>query len=220
MRIRNVAGKFLVAACLGLSAIAPANANLVTNGGFEDVVLPTGTSFVTLGAGSPALTGWTILGSVDHIRDYWVPSEGAQSIDLNGFGLVGTISQTFATTVGQPYELTFDMAGNPDFGSVKSLLVQIDSVAQLFSFDSTGQSHGAMGWITHSLVFTATDVLTTLMFQSLTFDFPAIPPIERVFSFGPALDNVAVNAVPVPAAVWLLGSALLGLGMIRRRTAA
>jgi hypothetical protein len=31
------------------------------------------------------------------------------------------------------------------------------------------------------------------------------------------LDNIVVNAVPVPAAVWLFGSALAGLGWFRRR---
>lgn len=35
-----------------------------------------------------------------------------------------------------------------------------------------------------------------------------------------AFDNVTVNAVPVPAAVWLMMSALGGLGVIRRKRAA
>ena len=32
------------------------------------------------------------------------------------------------------------------------------------------------------------------------------------------LDNVVVNAVPIPAAVWLFGSALAALGWLRRKT--
>ena len=40
--------------------------------------------------------------------------------------------------------------------------------------------------------------------------------------FGPGggtveLDNIVVSAVPVPAAVWLFGSALVGLGWLRRK---
>jgi len=31
------------------------------------------------------------------------------------------------------------------------------------------------------------------------------------------IDNINVSAVPVPAAVWLFGSALAGLGWIRRK---
>jgi hypothetical protein len=34
------------------------------------------------------------------------------------------------------------------------------------------------------------------------------------------LDNIAVSAVPVPAAVWLFGSALAGLGWMRRKQTA
>jgi hypothetical protein len=33
-------------------------------------------------------------------------------------------------------------------------------------------------------------------------------------------DNIGLTAVPVPAAVWLLGSALLGVGIVARRRAA
>ena len=33
----------------------------------------------------------------------------------------------------------------------------------------------------------------------------------------PLFDNIVVSAVPVPAAVWLFGSALAGLGWIRRK---
>ena len=47
--------------------------------------------------------------------------------------------------------------------------------------------------------------------------------IARSIQFGDAvgagLDNVTVNAVPVPAAAWLMGSALLGLGGVARRRA-
>ena len=35
--------------------------------------------------------------------------------------------------------------------------------------------------------------------------------------FGASIDNVWVSAVPVPAAVWLFGSALAGLGWMRRK---
>jgi hypothetical protein len=40
------------------------------------------------------------------------------------------------------------------------------------------------------------------------------------FGFGSAtveLDNIVVSAVPIPAAVWLFGSALAGLGWMRRK---
>jgi hypothetical protein len=39
------------------------------------------------------------------------------------------------------------------------------------------------------------------------------------YTFGivPAIDNITLQAVPVPAAAWLFGSALVGLGWMRRR---
>jgi len=39
-------------------------------------------------------------------------------------------------------------------------------------------------------------------------------------SFDSAIDNITVSAVPVPAAVWLFGSALAGLGWMHRRKTA
>lgn len=36
-------------------------------------------------------------------------------------------------------------------------------------------------------------------------------------AFATLSDSVAVSAVPVPAAVWLFGSALAGLGWLRRK---
>jgi len=38
--------------------------------------------------------------------------------------------------------------------------------------------------------------------------------------FGASIDNLVVTAVPVPAAVWLFGSALAGLGWMRRKQTA
>jgi hypothetical protein len=35
--------------------------------------------------------------------------------------------------------------------------------------------------------------------------------------FWPSIDNMAINAAPIPGAVWLLGSGLLGLAGLRRK---
>jgi hypothetical protein len=39
----------------------------------------------------------------------------------------------------------------------------------------------------------------------------------NIVGWDPAIDNIAVNVVPIPAAVWLFGSALASLGFVRRR---
>jgi choice-of-anchor C domain-containing protein len=192
-----------------------AHANLITNGSFEDGA-SVGGSFSTLTAGSTALTGWTIdWGQIDHIGTYWTPSQGARSLDLNGL-VPGSISQSFTTTSGTPYEIKFDLAGNPDFAGTKTLLVWGDGASvfnQVFTFDSTGKSTSNMGWVTESLTFTGGAGSTTLHFTSLTF-FPVTGPGP---AYGPALDNVSVTAVPLPPSLRLLGGSLVGLVAISRR---
>lgn len=213
--------KLAAAATLLLGATG-ASANLISNGGFE--VGTVAGSFSTLNAGSLNLNNWTIdSGSIDYINNYWqdAGSGSGRSIDLNGL-VPGSISQSFATTAGVLYEVTFSLSGNPDNNhtpAVKALRVSLtgaSSASQDFTFDTTNplNSSGNMGWLTKSFTFLGGAGLTTLTFLSLTTD-PASQP-----AFGPALDEVSVNAVPVPAAVWLLGSALLGVGLIARKRAA
>ena len=40
---------------------------------------------------------------------------------------------------------------------------------------------------------------------------------DQFTSFSPVIDDIVVSVVPIPAAVWLFGSALAGLGWIRRK---
>ena len=71
------------------------------NGGFEKpTIVPAG--FNNYVAPSAAITDWDVTGgSVDHVdSSIWPPYDGAQSLDLDGFS-PGTISQSFATIVGQ-----------------------------------------------------------------------------------------------------------------------
>jgi hypothetical protein len=63
--------------------------------------------------------------------------------------------------------------------------------------------------------------LTTVLFDT---SWSNLSSVDISFSVGSAfevgvLDNIAVSTVPVPAAVWLFGSALMGLGWFRRKQA-
>ena len=81
----------------------------------------------------------------------------------------------------------------------------------------TGYLEGG-GTVTHLFDSTAGTVVFDQSWVNLT-------SIDIVFTTGridsdftiPALDNITLQAVPVPAAVWLFGSALAGLGWLRRR---
>ena len=60
---------------------------------------------------------------------------------------------------------------------------------------------------------------TTDNLETFTFS-PAWSGLDRIELSSPnpgaLIDNIVVNVVPIPAAVWLFGSALIGLGACRR----
>jgi choice-of-anchor C domain-containing protein len=185
----------------------PVRADLCQNGSFESGVTLT-TSFLELNAGdSTSITNWTVIGggvrAIDYINGYWVASAGVRSLDLNGRPGPGGVEQGISTTIGDPYLVTFDMAGNPDGGpTIKTMQVSAigaSTQSQNFSFDITGHTKTNMGWTAMQWTFVADASNTTLRFMSTVTD---------TVGWGPALDNVSV--VPVPAAV-LLG--MLGLSV-------
>ena len=179
--------------------------NLLDNGSFEIGTDPG--SWTNVPSGGSAITDWTVGGSagVDYIGTYWDAQEGSRSVDLSGTD-AGFSSQTFATVTGVQYLVEFWMAGNPDGGpTTKTVEVSAAGSSADFTFDITGKSKSDMGWTYKSWIFTATGTPTTVKFLSKTSG-----------GWGPALDNVSVTAVPLPASAWL-GLGLLGImGAIRK----
>jgi len=194
----------LLAAALGLTA-PMAGAATVANGGFEDTTFAGG--FQT----TSSLNGWTVeSGTVDLINTYWASSEGTHNVDMSG-NAPAVISQVISgLTVGDSYFLTFDLSGNPDGPPVvKSLLAAIGGTSGLFTFDSsTAVRPSAMNWTPMVLRFTAEASSLTLRFSSVN---------DTVGFYGAALDNVAISAVPLPAAAPLLLAGLGGLVALGRR---
>jgi choice-of-anchor C domain-containing protein len=164
----------------------PSLANLLINGSFESGSSPG--AFAQLPIGSTAITGWQVTrDNVDYVGTGWYPADGSRSLDLSGT-TNGAIAQTFLTTPGQAYYVTFSLAGNPGGGpSVKSLRVTAAGTSADFSFDVSGRSAANMGWIEHTWPFTAMGANTTIEFSSLTTG-----------NAGPTLDNVSVNVGPPP----------------------
>lgn len=208
--------RILLSLAMALGAMAgSASAATIINGSFEAPTANVG-SFNTYGAGSTALTGWTISNaSIDHIGSgFWQASDGVQSVDLNGNQGASTISQVISGLVsGTMYQVLFDMAGNPQGApDIKTMNVSVGMAGvSSYSFDTSATSTAAMGWVTNAYTFTAGATSGLLSFASTTSGC----------CFGPALDNVRIQAVvspiPVPASGLLLLAGLGAVAGLRRR---
>ncbi|USX16240.1 choice-of-anchor C family protein [Oxalobacteraceae bacterium OTU3CAMAD1] len=188
----------VVAAFTVLSPAAYASVELIHNGGFESAGGFSG-GFETIGSG---LDGWTIGGTVDLINTYWTPASGSYSLDLNGGG-AGSISQSFATVVGQTYNVSFSLAGNPVGGGDKFFYASVNTPIT-YTFDIDGKTTANMGWVRRSFSFVATSDTSTLSFVG--------DPYHSYY--GAALDDISVvAAVPEPATY---GMMLVGLAMVGR----
>ena len=190
------------------------------NGSFEAGTLNSTGTFDTLAAGSTAITGWTVVGNgIDYIGALWPASQGSRSLDLLSCGVSGGVAQTFDTTAGVTYLVTFSLAGNPD-GGVKTLTVSPASNTQSYTFHTAGFSNSNVGWSSQTFAFTATASSTTLTFLGGVLGGGSS-------CAGSALDNVAVapangpaSAVPAGgglAAVLLAGAGLAALARRRMR---
>ena len=208
---------------LALLSASPAQANLITNGSFEDldgVFVPTsGLGFETLPSSSTKIPGWTVGGltGVDWVRDpaaaspgLWEASDGSFSIDLSASSEGFVTSTSFSTIIGLPIVVTFDLSGNPDVGPpVRNMDLLVNGVLESsFSYDTVanGNTRANMQYSQERIVFTPTTTTSTLTFLSLTSS-----------TGGPVLDNVKAVEVPEPTTS-ALALAALCLAIGRRRS--
>ena len=223
-RFTTKISNYLIFSCLiSLGLANPAQA-VLQNGSFEDGgfvdTSGTGDGFEFLAGGSTKITGWTVGGVGVDWHDgitFDSPQDGSLLVDLNLNGTpgqTGTLSQTFATNVGETYELSLYLAGagavSNGFSPNRSVTVDIAGINQVFS---TPASDGTvLTWEEHTLGFTATGASTTLTFSS---------PDDTGF-WGPLLDDVSVTAVPFefsPGLGLLAVGGVFGISRLRKKAA-
>jgi choice-of-anchor C domain-containing protein len=210
MKLRYVLAAGAAALLVAASPRAMAS-NLISDGNFDSPSAGSGYTTYSLGQ---SIGAWTVTtgtvnphtdgASVDLIGGYWQAPAGGGSVDLDGAYQASGIMQTFATTAGANYLLTFSLSGNPDGGpGPKDLLVTVGNASSQFTFVTGANSHDNMDYVAESVAFQATGTSTTLTFASEDVANSA---------FGPVIGNVSVSAVPLPGALTLFGAGLVGLG--------
>lgn len=161
--------------CL-LASCIKADAVTIINGSFED-----------------GYTGWYVTyGNVDLLEGYWIASDGTHSVDMSG-NTAGGIAQVINTVIGQEYQVSFDLSGNPDgLPTTKTLTVSTGYSSQTYTYSLPQDiSKNDMKWQTQFFNFTAEKDQTELSFSSLDYS-----------CFGAALDNVKITEYPpLPASV-------------------
>ena len=222
-----VKSSLIAALVVGLGVPHNASAdNLLVNGGFETPVQggPLFAAF-NVPAGSSLITGWTVVqGNVDLTNPCCygpgpntLNPSSMQDVDLIGDtnappGVFGGLSQSFATTPGQRYRLTFDYSHNNGTQSpsgdyaVQVTVADANAPANTIFFVEQSQpffpqvGFPSGGWQTFSRDFTANSDLTLLTFIDT----------RGAFNAGIYLDDVSVevvSAVPGP----IVGTGLPGL---------
>jgi hypothetical protein len=221
MRITFNASVILTAAsCL---FAADARANLLTNGSFEN----TGGTFVgdvnkvdELLSGSSAIPGWT---TTNGTQTAWIEngnpwnisaSDGSFFLDLTGYsdsGTYGGVTQTFATSPGTSYTLTFDLGygGNSTaFGGPVSVQVTAGGSSGTFTSGS-GVPNPAL-WDPETFNFTASSSTTQVTIIGLSTtggDYIGIDDAD--------VELGTAGTVPEPGSFYLLGSVLVAVAIVR-----
>jgi len=198
------------------------------------------TIFIIAGFLSPAVFASSVLIDFEELSIGDGPATGSDWMSSNGYEFTGTatpgpspdgyLAKVFTGDTGtNSFGVNTWFVGQDSYGALATvamrkadggafalhsidLLLQTDPYGGSISYSGTLEGGGAADL--------STAVGTGDWLNLVLVDFTAYGDGFGLGGFTSVeIDNVNVSAVPVPAAVWLFGSALAGLGWMRRKQA-
>ena len=191
--------------CASVSQVQAAPTNLIVNGNFDTPNVFPGYAFF------PSITGWTVNQDAIEVDTTTIlglacVTAGCQNeeVDANTFD---AIKQTVTGLVpGMSYTLSWLYGDRPGSGP-QQLNVSFGGIAVTSDFGS-----GSGVWSTNTFTVIATSTSEDLVFAAVDTSGLGGAP-----SVGNAVTAVSLTAAPEPASILLVGSGLLGMGMLRRK---
>jgi len=214
MRTRSVLQAAAIAVGIIAATTGGAFAATFTNGSFEDVTnfTPDGNDTDALAGGSTAMPGWTVTGgSVAWIGPTnpfgLAASNGGYFLDLTSYasGNGNGVEQSFTTVKNGEYTVTFDLGG----GNGVSIDAGANGASQTFS---GGLLSTQTSWDPQTFTFVAAGNTSLLSFVGIANPggFIGLDHVQVAF-------NGIAATTPIPGSVVMLGTALLGLGLVGTR---
>lgn len=218
---------------LGLALSFNASAALV-NGGFEAPRFTEGTPDWTTYSDSTAGIGWQTTAS-DHQIEFWSDSyqgvkayEGEQFAELNA-NQVSTLYQDVAGILaGSIVDFHFAHRGRLGVDTMQLDITDLGADNLFGTGDDTllfsnqySDGNTAWGFYTSEGLDPIVALGNTLRFSYISISaaggINSVGNFLDAADFGVGVNGPAPSAVPAPAAIWLFGSALAGLGLSGKR---
>jgi hypothetical protein len=204
--------KMIALAALAVASVsASAATNLFTDGSFESISQSAGTwnTYNTVAGWTVTQAGFLPSSHGLEIRNdvAGVAQDGHNFIELDGYEN-DRITQSFATTVGQAYEISFWYQNRDGVAASSEGFDAVVLSGGVSSASLVGNA-ASNGWLQEKIVFTAGSSFTTF----------TVVAAGASDSLGTSFDNFSAVAVPEPATMGLFaaGLAMLGLSTRRRR---
>jgi hypothetical protein len=201
---------FLYAAVMGLAFGGSVQATTLLETG-----APTVTTNRCDAEGCGGSTDWTIIDDFTSAEDWNITGFSFRSEDSNSSGLANYLSTTWTIWDADPFSNAALISGTGNFSSTV-----IGGGGDWYEFSIDGLDIDlAAGtyWLGHHHDFSTETVFAALATGNTGTYLQTDGDGFQYTGSGVISQQIRTNTVPVPAAVWLFGSALGGLGWMRRR---